>query len=119
MNLLEDLQVGLLEDASQVQRANLAALIAGCDDKAGNHIIWVGIDGEVHATCIPVDGPPPDVFIRGTHSMALRLPTAERGLGFVGQDASECAHWVSELYGRLSGMWRESQRKFVAGPIVA
>lgn len=81
----------------------LSALIAVCDDNAGNHILWVSQSGDVAITLLNNIGP--IGFQENTPSMAMRYETFQQGNDYVGLAASEDQSHVSRLLKDLSSEW--------------
>lgn len=90
--------------------SELAKLLAGLDDSAGNHMIWIDADGEVHATCLPVNGPPPLKFVALTPGLRVRFRTLQQAGGHVGPAASQDRVWVLELFDALTKGWETARR---------
>jgi len=79
-------------------REQLARLIAGQNDEAGHHMLWVSVDGEVFLDLIPNDLTPIGYEMSLADRMQFRLSTLMAGRGHVGSDAAAEAKWVDRVY---------------------
>lgn len=95
--------------AEEPSVAALRKMIAGLDDQAGHHIVWVDPRGGVHATCLP-PGEAPARWMRANSDRVLLMETYSMGSGYVGPEAAEDAQWMGQLYEGLLTRWEELQR---------
>ncbi|CNK96636.1 MULTISPECIES: hypothetical protein [Yersinia] len=89
----------------------LSGLIAVCDDKAGNHILWVSKAGDVEIALLINQGP--IAFEESTPSMAMRYETFQQGNDYVGKDAAGDTTHVSRLFNDLINEWGKYSGKGV------
>ena len=81
----------------------LRNLVAGCDDGACSHIVWVEKNGDVHIEPNPEHILPKHWDDRP--SLQFRLETLDRGNGYVGPDAANDEEWVERLFKGLVDNW--------------
>jgi hypothetical protein len=99
--------MNLNENPAQQQ---LRDLLAGHDDTAGHHVLWVDSNGEVNITTLP-RGWPPVEFQPASAEVKLRYETFLAGNGYVGPEAAEDKEWVGELFDRLSKEWSKAKER--------
>jgi hypothetical protein len=92
--------------------AQLVALLAACDDKAADHVLWVSEEGEVSLTPLSV-GESPARFIETTPGLCFCHETYPAGEGGVGSAASRKGDYVSLLYCDLRDAWRRGRRGYL------
>ena len=92
------LLIAIMNLSQNPTEAQLAALIAACDDKAGDHLVWVREDGEVTISPLP-EGVEAREFAEGMGaSVRFWMETYPGGEGYVGALASRDLNAVSLLY---------------------
>jgi hypothetical protein len=84
-------------------REQLRELLAGCDDTAGRHLLWVNRKGDVGIDRLQVNGAAqgpvrPDVQISYEVFLA--------GNEYVGAEAAADDEWVTEVFERLCEEWQ-------------
>lgn len=91
-------------------KEELRQLLAPCNDRAGNHILWVNKAGDVHLARVAPDSPA--LGFEQTHpDLQLRYETFERGNEYVGPAAAGDDAWVSELFDSLLKEWTQARGK--------
>lgn len=93
------------------QIETLAALVAGCDDNSGHHVVWVDKLGCVHVTKLK-DWERPWV-VESNQAFMFRLETLCCGNGYVGAEAASDKRWMRELHGRLIREYRSGRGGYV------
>jgi hypothetical protein len=88
----------------------LRGLIQGCDDRAGDHVLWVGKNGDVHVSRIPKNQTSAD-FEQAEPDMRLRCEAFEAGNEYVGPEAARDNDWIKELFRTLITEWPNAKMK--------
>jgi hypothetical protein len=84
----------------------LQELLRQCDDRAGNHILWVNKIGDVAIVWLPKNKPT-DGFDEQHPDMQMRCETFLAGNEYVGPEAAAYKDWVVELLNSLLRKWHE------------
>lgn len=92
--------------------AQMQALTSQADDEAGDHILWVDLDGDVHLSLLPEDLGPIG-FESQQPTMRLRYETCGQGNGYVG---SEAARDVALMNRQLKSLEKEWANRKPTGP---
>jgi hypothetical protein len=97
----------------QVSKGALSGLVAQCDDRAADHVLWVSHEGTVHL----------DVLARGMSGagfaelnapeLKFYLDPFRRGDGYVGAVAAKDAIWINRLLLALERLWAADTTGFV------
>ncbi len=85
-------------------RDQLRELLAGGDDLAGHHVLWVATNGDVRLTRVPATQWPGRVRDVSPDTQ-LRYETFEVGKEYVGPDAAADARYVDEVFDNLLRAW--------------
>lgn len=88
---------------------DLANLITKCDDKFGDHVVWVDESGCVHVSLIPYGKRAWEV----ADNARFRLETFHRGNSYVGPEAAKDKRWMKDLHEWLLESWRSGVRDYV------
>jgi hypothetical protein len=91
--------------ANKPTSAELADLLARCDDKAASHVLWVTLAGDVHADPLPAHLSPAGFERQHEREFKFRCETFHRGNGYVGPTAAKDNAWVAKLFAELKHMW--------------
>lgn len=86
--------------------AQLQVLTLQADDEAGNHILWVDKQGEVHLSLVPAHLSP-NGFEDSQPTMCMRYETAGRGNGYVGPEAAKNTELMSRMLVSLNREWAD------------
>lgn len=86
----------------------LRQLLAGCNDRAGHHVLWVEKNGEVHISMSPAK-PSLAGFQQSHPDMKLRYETFEKGNEYVGVPAAADEAWVTHLFASLVREWPKAK----------
>jgi hypothetical protein len=84
--------------------AQLQALTQSADDAAGNHILWVDMQGDVHLSLVPVHLSP-NGFEDSQPTMRVRYETCGQGNGYVGPQAAADVSSMNRLLNSLVKEW--------------
>src|SRR6266852_2798405 len=95
-------------------KAQLRALLAQGNDRAGNHVLWVAKNGDVHLETVANDLPPAGIG-NGHPEMQLRYETFLKGNEYVGPQAAQEEEWVSQLFESLVREWPKVKGKNEVG----
>jgi hypothetical protein len=82
----------------------LKSVIAGADDQAGCHVIWVSRDGTVNLTTLR-SGYPPSLWAEVMAGKFRFYFTVQAGEGYVGVRASNDNVWMRDLLAFLRERW--------------
>lgn len=85
----------------------LRALFAAADDKAGHHILWVDIAGQVHLTLLDDSVRLPD-FSKTYPTVRIRFEAFCAGNGYVGPEAADDDDHVARYFGWLQFEWESA-----------
>src|SRR5436305_1799103 len=88
----------------------LAKLLASCDDRAGNHLLWVTKTGEVEITRFS-RGTDVSEIQRAHPEMQFRYAPFLAGKEYVGEDAAADDDWLQELFESLLREWQKAKGK--------
>ncbi len=88
----------------------LRELLAACNDRAGNHLLWVKKTGEVEITRLPRKEDPAN-FESAHPEMQVRYALFLVAHEYVGEDAAKDDDWVQELFGALMRDWQAAKGK--------
>ena len=88
----------------------LRQLLAPCDDRAGNHLLWVRKTGEVELSRLP-RGTTPEEFERSHPDMQFHYAPFLAAYEYVGADAAADDEWVQELFDSLLREWQRARGK--------
>lgn len=88
----------------------LRELIADCDDRAGQHLLWVSRNGEVQVSQVP-RSQDAGSFAESLREMQLRFETFEAGNEYVGPDAAEDQDWINQLLELLTVEWAKAKNQ--------
>lgn len=108
---------------NQATLEDLATLVAACDDRAGNHLIWIHHDGEVHVTHVEAEGLDyPDRTRLLQSGVAYLFQILPWGGNLVGPKAAADLDWMADLHEHLFTGWTRyvkacSERQFFASRI--
>jgi hypothetical protein len=87
--------------------AELASLIARCDDEAASHILWVEFGGRVHLDAIPSNLTSLGFARLHQAKLKFRQESFAQGNGYTGRAASKDAAWVRRLFSDLTALWEQ------------
>jgi hypothetical protein len=87
----------------------LQALIRGCDDAAGSHILWVNHDGEVQISLI-TDETPASSVRRNEKNIKFRYESYGANNDYVGENAANDEDYVRSVFNQLLVDWNEWKR---------
>lgn len=91
----------------------LRDLLAGCDDLAAHHVLWVDVDGGVHIDPVPAGMTPSRFETELGTRFKFRQETYARGNGYVGAEAAEQDGYVKGLLDDLIEDWKSDARGYV------
>jgi hypothetical protein len=97
--------------ADSPTRDQLATLVTQCNGDA-HHILWVGIDGEVHIDPLPRKITPAGFAEQKKLEVRFRLETFDKSDGHLGPVAAEDSVWMNRLYSILIGLWKANVRGY-------
>jgi hypothetical protein len=86
----------------------LRELIRGCDDWAGNHVLWVKKTGDVVLSRLP-KGQNSLEFQKTQPDMQMRVETFGAGKEYVGPEAADNQEWTLALFDRLLNEWPKAE----------
>jgi hypothetical protein len=92
--------------------AELADLLAGCDDAAASHVLWVTNSGEVHLDPLPTGVTPAGYERLHEKELKFRWETFHRGNDYVGPNAARDEAWVAKLLAELEHLWNSGFRGY-------
>jgi hypothetical protein len=84
-------------------KEQLRELLAECNDRAGDHLLWVDKTGDVRISIVP---PRPKA-----DEMQLQYENFEKGNEYVGASAAADDQWVSQLFESLLKEWPKAKGK--------
>lgn len=83
----------------------LHALVAKCNDNAGDHLIWVQRDGPVHVSQL-AEGETPVTFEYGHRwEICFHYGVLARGRGYVGPDVLITDRHLARVFGSMLREW--------------
>src|SRR5438094_4501800 len=91
-------------------KEQLQQLLVPHDDRAGDHVLWVDDQGDVHIAQVP-RSLTAEAFERSNLAMRLRCETFQKGKEYVGPEAAGDSEWVSRLFEALVSEWPKAQAK--------
>lgn len=107
---IDALYIGGIEQETTMNLNNnptpeqLAELFNECDDLAGDHVLWVDSNSDVHISLVPED----------THfeslkdqDMKLSYHPFKKGEQYVGEKAAQNSEWVKEFFDNLVQDWEK------------
>jgi hypothetical protein len=83
----------------------LRQILAAADDHAGNHVLWIDVDGGVHLTLADAAAELPHGHLPAHPPARLRFAPFEQGSGAVGPDAARDDELVGDLYFSILHQW--------------
>ena len=83
----------------------LRHLVATANDAAGQHVMWVGVDGAVNLTTLRSGHAVELWFERMAGQIRFRVATFGAGERYVGAAASHDSEWMRDLFGYLRTRW--------------
>jgi hypothetical protein len=84
-------------------KEQLRQLLAGCNDRTADHLLWVDKSGDVRISVVP---PRPS-----SDDMQLHYEKFEKGNEYVGVSAAADDDWVSQLFESLMKEWIKAKGK--------
>ena len=91
--------------ANKPTSAELADLLARCDDKAASHVLWVTFAGDVHVDPLPPQLSPAGFERQHERDLKFRWETLHQGNDYVEPNAARDNAWVAKLFAELKHMW--------------
>jgi hypothetical protein len=94
----------------------LRQLLAGCDDHAGHHVLWVKRNGEVEISTIQhpyldvcsLQNEPAVLRLEQEHpEMQMRCETFLKGNEYVGPEAAANDDWIADFFDILGREWQK------------
>jgi hypothetical protein len=90
--------------------SEVRAVLASVDDSAGNHMMWVDWNGEVHLDRLDANQAPADFTEEHRDSVKFRFETWCTGNDYCGAHAANEESWVATVYEDLVDAWAEDRR---------
>jgi len=88
-------------------------MIASKDDKAGHHMFWVSMDGDVSLDMIPEDMTPVEYAKSLEDGMQFRLETMQEGNDYVGPQAAKDQKWTDRVFRALMTNFKDGVRGYI------
>jgi hypothetical protein len=97
----------------QASRGALSGLVAECDDRAGDHVLWVNHDGVVHLDALERGVTAAGFAERNAPELKFYFDLFWRGDGYVGPAAAKDTIWINRLFVVLDRLWTAHTTGFV------
>ena len=87
-------------------------LLSVCDDRAGNHVLWVNLLGDVQITLLTQETAT-TWAARMEDQIQVRYKAYEAGNDLVGQNAAGDSIYVSRLFDELLTDWQKDRHGYI------
>ncbi len=93
----------------------LKRFVSRIDDSAGNHIVWVDLEGNVHASKVARGDSPAEWARRMEGKFRCRLETLIKGNGYLGKKAAMDDQWMRQMLHELGEGWGKGKTDVYTG----
>ena len=93
--------------------ADLAAMLMSCNDKSGNHILWVDFNGDVHVSQVPENLTPLGWAESMVGKVKFRYEAFIRGNEYVGSKAASDQTYLEEQLKDLKRDWANNATGYI------
>ena len=94
-------------------KAEFRRLLEVCDDANYSHKLWVGHDGEVHFSRIPIGSNIGSHFDAKKDGAKFHFETFPYKGNYTGLDAVKDDAWVARVYTALEKNWKEGATDYI------